>query len=98
MVRDNLERKPINMNFIVGSGTTFQFKNPQFNVMHVDKKTWLPVDLETHYFDIDHANKNDDPRWGLFNDYRTYWKLKDLSPGSFLELGESFLMNSTLAA
>lgn len=97
-MRDNLERKAISMNFIVGSGTTFQFKNPSFNVIHADKETWLPVDFESHFFDIDHANANDDPRWALFNDYRSYWNLNDLSPASFLALGESFLFNSTLAA
>lgn len=56
-------KKPIGMNFIIGSATTFQGKPPSFNILHIDPVTMLPVDFETIAFDLDHANKFDEPRW-----------------------------------
>jgi hypothetical protein len=44
------------MNFIVGSATTYKGKPPSFNVMYVDPETMLPIDFETHTFDLEHAN------------------------------------------
>ena len=50
------EKKPIGMNFIVGSATTFHGKPQSFNVIYVDPVTVLPVNFETHAFDLNHAN------------------------------------------
>jgi hypothetical protein len=71
------------MSFIVPSGTTFRGKPPGFNVVYVDPDTFVPVDLETYAFDLDHANKEDDPRWFKMFDYRTDLNMTDLSPDSF---------------
>jgi len=51
------------MNFIIGSATTFSSKPQSFNVMHLDPETMLPIDFFTYAFDLDHANKYDDPKW-----------------------------------
>lgn len=58
------------MNFIVGSATTYKGKPPSFNVMYVDPETKLPIDFETHTFDLDHANRYDQPKWDLKYNYR----------------------------
>ena len=45
----------------------------------------LPVDLETYAFDLEHANKYDEPIWNLKYNYIDTYNLKDLSPNSFYE-------------
>lgn len=50
------EKKPIGVNFISGSGTTYQGKPPSFNVVYLDPETMLPIDYESYAFDLDHAN------------------------------------------
>jgi len=40
---DMITKKPIGVNFIIGSGTTFQGKPPSFNVVYIDPVTLLPV-------------------------------------------------------
>jgi hypothetical protein len=45
----------------------------------------LPVDLETHAFDLDHANKYDEPIWSIKYNYVDTYNLKDMSPNSFYE-------------
>ena len=78
-------KKPIGMSYIVTSGTTFRGKRPGFNVIYLDPETMLPVDLEIYAFDLDHANKEDEPRWEKLYDIRSELGLKDLSPSSFAE-------------
>jgi len=66
---DMITKKPIGVNFIIGSGTTFQGKPPSFNILYIDPVTMLPVQFETHAFDLDHANKYDEPKWDLKLNY-----------------------------
>jgi hypothetical protein len=44
------------MNFIVVSVTSYSWKEPNFNVIHLDPETMLPLDYENYVFDLDHAN------------------------------------------
>jgi len=81
--KDITEAKPIFMNWIVGSATTYQGKPQSFNVIYLDPKTMLPVDYESYAFDLEYANANDSPKWYLKYDYRKMYELKDLSPRSF---------------
>ena len=74
------------MNFVVGSVTTYKGKPPSFNVINVDPETLLPIDFETHTFDLDYANKFDFPIWSLKYNYRDHFNLNDLSPQSFFNL------------
>jgi len=87
--------EPIGMNFIVGSVTTYQGKPPSFNVVYLDAETMLPIDYETHVFDLEHANKFDEPKWDLKYNYRTEFGIKDLSPASFFEHSGKILYNET---
>ena len=73
------------MNFIVGSGTSFNGKNPSFNVIYVDPDTMLPVDYESHAFDLEHANKYDEPKWAKYYDVKELYNMTDLSPHSYWE-------------
>lgn len=81
--RDIVQKKPIGMNFIIGSVTTYQGKPPSFNVAYLDPETLLPVEFETHAFDLVNANKHDKPRWFRYLDYKKDYHLRDLSPDSF---------------
>lgn len=85
------------MNFIVGSVTTYKGKPPSFNVMYVDPDTMLPIDFETHIFDLDHANQYDEPKWELKYDYRQHYDLPDLSPKSFFALSKNIYYNESVA-
>lgn len=79
-----IEKKPIGFNFILGSATTYTGKPPSFNIAYLDPETLVPVDFETVAFDLDHANKYDEPRWNVVIDYRKDYNLPDLSPQSFM--------------
>ena len=98
VVRDLVEQKPIGVNFIVGSATTFQNKNPSFNVLKMDSETLLPIDFETHNFELVHANKYDDPKWTLKFNYRDFFNLTDLSPQSFHKQAEHMYFDSDASA
>jgi hypothetical protein len=85
---DMIEKQPIMMNYLVSSVTTYQGKHPSINVIYLDPDTMLPVDYETHYMDLDKANKLPDdekPVWEKKYNYRDYFNLKDLSPKSYFD-------------
>jgi len=63
VISDIKEQKPILMNYIAGSGTTYQDKDPSFDIVHLDTQTALPVHIETYHMNVDDANKNDKPIW-----------------------------------
>lgn len=90
-------KKPIGMNYIIGSATTYLGKPPSFNVIELDPVTMLPVYFETYAFDLVHANKYDDPKWDLKYNYTETYNLPDLSPQSFLEHSELMFRNETAA-
>ena len=88
VVTDMTFKKPIGLNFIVGSGTTFMGKPPSFSVLYIDPVTMLPINFETYAFDLFHANQYDDPRWKLMWNYLDTYDLPDLSPQSMHEYSE----------
>lgn len=57
----------------------------------------LPVEMETHYFNITRANEEDDPRWEPHHKYTEFFGLSDLSPASFMNYAERVLTNATVA-
>lgn len=85
VVRDMIQKKPIGFNFILGSGTTYTGKPPSFNIAYLDPETLIPVQFETIAFDLDHANKFDEPKWDLKIDYVKDYGLPDMSPQSFYD-------------
>jgi len=93
-MRDLKTGKPMNMNFIVGSMTTYEGKPPSFDVLYVEPSTMLPIELETYAFDLNSANLNDTPAWNVHIDYRRDYDLADLSPASFYNLSERIHINN----
>ncbi len=81
------------MNFIVGSGTTFKFKPPSFNVIYLHPDSLVPIDFETYKFNLDEANKGDTPTWSKIYDYRKTYDLPDLSPSSFFAHSQQIYKN-----
>jgi hypothetical protein len=69
-----------------------------FDVIYLDPETMLPVDLETYKFDIEYANKNDQPKWDLYIDYRKDYNLTDLSPGSFYNMSNEIKTNEEMCS
>jgi len=90
-------KQPIGMNFIVGSGTTYQGKPPSFNVMYLDPETMLPVDYESYAFDLEHANKFDEPKWERKYNYLETYNMPDMSPQSFYDHSKEIFYNVTAA-
>lgn len=93
------QKKPIGLNFIVGSGTTYidglRLGKPQsFNVISVDRLTMLPLNFETYAFDLDRANKFDDPQWNLVLNYTQEYNLPDMSPQSFYDHSQKIYANN----
>jgi len=67
--RDVLEKKPIGVNYIVGSVTTEHHRPPSFAVIYLDPNSLVPVEYETYVFDLDYANKYDIPKWEFSHSY-----------------------------
>ena len=88
---------PIGINFIIGSATTFTGKPPSFNVVNLDPVSMLPISFETYAFDLDHANKFDEPKWDLMYNYTETYGMKDLSPQSFYDLSKSIYYDEEVA-
>jgi len=85
------------MNFIVGSLTSFENKDPSFNIVYMNKEKAIPVDFETYHASIPDANKNDKAEWKRIYNYRDYFNLQNLSPAEFLKASENILYNETAA-
>jgi hypothetical protein len=90
--------KPIGLNTIGGSVTTYTEKNPSFMIVEFDADTMLPINMYTHTFDLDQANhEGNRPEWFLQHDYLQEYGLKDLSPSSMKDLSNRFLEDEDLA-
>lgn len=85
------------MNFVVGSGTTYHGKPPSFNMIYLDPETMLPVNYDSYYFDLEHANKYDEPKWGLKYNWLEEYELPDMSPKSFYDHSRKIFYNETVA-
>lgn len=57
----------------------------------------VPVDFETYAFDLDHANKYDEPRWLLKYNYTQTYDMPDLSPKSFFAVSRQIYTNEEVA-
>lgn len=96
--RDFLHKKPIGVNFIAGSITTFIGKPPSFNVLYIDPELLIPVEYETYSFDLVKANqKGHSPEWQIMYNYTETFGMKDLSPLSFLNYADSILKDEMAA-
>ena len=81
-----MDKKPINLSFFTGSVTPNSGNNPSFSLITFDYETSLPLNIETHYLDLEEANTLLRTNWKKRHDYLSLYKLKDLSPSSMNEL------------
>jgi len=51
------DEKYIGLNFVAGSGTAMVDHFPCFTVFTLDSELMIPLEIETYYFDIIKANK-----------------------------------------
>jgi hypothetical protein len=59
--------------------------NPSFYVIEWDQEYMVPVNIQVYLMELQAANANPDlkPEWKLDHDFRTTFKMDDLSPTSF---------------
>jgi sphingomyelin phosphodiesterase acid-like 3 len=84
-------KKAVSWGMVHGSVTTFEGRNPSFTVVHWDKNTMVPVNVETYFLNITKANAlkdGEEPKWELHHDFINEYELKDLSPSSMQDLSE----------
>ena len=92
--------KAVGVNIVSASLTPFTDKNPSFWVITLDKKTLVPLKVETHFLNLTKANalsSSTEPSFEYFHDYISEYGMRDLSPSSFLKLSLSFSSNWNLA-
>ena len=82
---------------IPGSLTPSGSLNPSLDLLYFDEQTLLPTNIEVHYTDLNLANTNGATDWKVLFDYRSFYKLKDISPTSMLDLAERMYLYSDLA-
>ena len=76
---------PIMVSVVAGSLVPFPGRNPSFMTHDLDIETLLPLNIYSHWFDLEKANTEGDPTW-VSHDYVDFFKLKDVSPSSMLSL------------
>lgn len=95
VIRSVGDNKPIGVNHLTSSMTTFIGRNPSFRVITLDAKTKLPLKIETFSIDIGEANKNDEKAmFTRHHELTEAYEMKDLSPKSFLNLTDRFKNDS----
>uniref|UniRef100_A0A7S3NWK0 Sphingomyelin phosphodiesterase n=1 Tax=Euplotes crassus TaxID=5936 RepID=A0A7S3NWK0_EUPCR len=92
VIRSVEDRKPIGVNHLASSMTTFTNTNPSFRVITLDADTKLPLKIETHMLDIVEANKDDaNAIFSHHHELTEDFNMEDLSPASFLKVTEGFM-------
>ena len=56
-----IDNKNIGINFYAGSLTTWEVKNPSFNIIEFDAEYMIPINIKTYYFNLELANLNGTP-------------------------------------
>lgn len=78
-----LDNKPIGVNFVAGSMTTYVHMNPSFLSLEIDSEYMLPVSAKTYILNITKANAEGKATWEVGIDYKKDYNMSDLSPNSF---------------
>ena len=98
VVRGHYDKKPIGLNLVSPSLTTFKGNNPAFRVIELDVKTKLPLKLETYYFDLERGNNDDEfAHFEFLHEIAEEYDLKDLRPSEILKLSNRILEDEELA-
>ena len=91
--------KPLMVHSVAGSLTPLveNGSNPTFMTLDLDAETMLPINKQTHYFDLEQANKDGEITWQSY-DHRETYKMADMSPTSFMDLSNRIKTDKDLAA
>ena len=91
------DSKPIGINFLSGSLTTYINRNPAFTVYELDEEFMIPVSIKTYYFDLEKVNREGKPQWQLLKDFTSYYGMEDLSPSSIQGLADRIKQDEQLS-
>lgn len=83
-----LDKKPLAVNFVAGSATTYVHINPSFLTLEIDYEYLLPVKAKTYMLNITKANSENKATWEVGIDYLKDYNMSDLSPNSFNKWSE----------
>jgi hypothetical protein len=71
------------MAFMVGSSTTYLYKNPGFSVIDLDQQYMLPINIHTHFFNISKAHDHpQNANFEYLHDFLSFYNLTSMSPDS----------------
>ena len=91
VVRSIEDEEPIGSSHWTGAVSTYASLNPSFRKITIDKKTKLPVKIETYILDLDkYTKEEDDAQFVLSHEFTEYYGLKDLRPSELARLSDSF--------
>lgn len=97
VVRAIGDNKNIGFNFYGASITPHKYHNPAFNVIEFDAEYMIPVNIYTHSFDLDDANTNGTPNWGILHDYVSYYSIDDMRPDNIMKIADRVLSSEAFA-
>lgn len=98
VVRSVGDGKPINVNHLTPSFTTFTGRNPSFRAITLDVKTKLPVKIQTYTVFLDKANVDDENAKFVFShELASEYRMDDLRPSNFLNITTRFMTDEDLA-
>ena len=99
VIRAVKDGKPIGVNHLGPSFTTFTGRNPSFRVITLDVKTKLPIKVATYSVDLKNANLDDDfAKFVLSHELTEEYNLEDLSPNSIFNLTSRMMSDEQLAS
>uniref|UniRef100_A0A7S3IP58 Calcineurin-like phosphoesterase domain-containing protein n=1 Tax=Strombidium inclinatum TaxID=197538 RepID=A0A7S3IP58_9SPIT len=90
---------PIGFNFLSGSVTSGDSRNPGFSMVEYDEEFMVPLNIHTYYMNLTEANANPSAplEWNELHDYLDEYRLPDLSPSSIKDLTQRMYDNADLA-
>mmetsp|Transcript_12210 Transcript_12210/g.10827 ORF Transcript_12210/g.10827 Transcript_12210/m.10827 type:complete len:120 (-) Transcript_12210:185-544(-) len=98
VVRGHYDNRPIGIHFISPSFNTFAGNNPSFRVFKLDSQTKLPLEVETYYFNLEKANRDDSfAHFEQLHKLTEEYNLKDLRPSEILQLASNLMIDEQLA-
>ena len=59
----------------------------------MDSEKMIPIDIETYSFDIDKANKYNQPEWVRNFSDKSIYNLTDLSPQSYFDFAQRMFVD-----
>jgi hypothetical protein len=87
------------VNIVTGSATTYIKKNPSFAMITVDQHYMVPLDMDTHFFNITKANNIPTAaKWELLHNFLNEYGLRKMSPAEiFNKIAERLMEDETRA-